>query len=199
MQEYEKFSGKARKNKKKFTEETANLLTMTMIQRGLNPRKISYTLKMDIRDITHALTRNTNRGVTVEKLLKIAKHLGLENPELEERGPATNYAKKKVKETLEEPPVTSFPAANDEVWTTKDGTKIPIAEMDVEHLRNALRLVVRNQNKLKYMASTHCLRSTERKHGLDQVEGANPSDYYKESDKWRSFPEGLGADDIMSF
>ena len=52
MQEYEKSSGKARKNKKKFTEETANLLTMTMIQRGLNPRKISYTLKMDIRDIT---------------------------------------------------------------------------------------------------------------------------------------------------
>ena len=132
--------------------------------------------------------------------MKIAKHLGLENPELEERGPATNSAKKKAKETLEEPPVTSFPAANDEIWTTRDGTKIPIAEMDVEHLRNALRLVVRNQNKLKYMASTHCLRSTARKHGLDQVvEGANPSDYYKESDKWRSFPEGLDADDIMSF
>lgn len=33
----------------------------------------------------------------------------------------------------------------DEVWTTKDGRKIPVGEMGVEHLRNTLRMLIRNQ------------------------------------------------------
>ena len=29
-------------------------------------------------------------------------------------------------------------------WTKKDGTKIDIDDMDIEHLRNTLKMVVRN-------------------------------------------------------
>ncbi len=184
---------------KKFTEETANLLAMTMIQRGLNPRKISYTLKMDIRDITHALTRNTNRGVTVEKLLKIAKHLGLENPELEDRGPVTKYSKKKAEEPLEAPAKTSFPAANDEFWTTKDGRKIPIAEMDEEHVRNTLRLLIRKKREFEsgiihirhHQSAMGDMAQMELEHMWEQEMIERDVDDHNHL--------GLGADDIMSF
>lgn len=30
-----------------------------------------------------------------------------------------------------------------DVWTTRDGTKIPVAEMETSHLRNALRFIAR--------------------------------------------------------
>lgn len=31
----------------------------------------------------------------------------------------------------------------DEIWTTKDGTKIAVADMDEEHVRNVLRMLLR--------------------------------------------------------
>jgi hypothetical protein len=31
----------------------------------------------------------------------------------------------------------------DEIWITKDGRKIPVGEMSEEHVRNALRMVLR--------------------------------------------------------
>lgn len=41
----------------------------------------------------------------------------------------------------------------DEIWTTRDGRQIPVGEMEVDHLRAALRMVLRAQrgkeNKLR--------------------------------------------------
>ena len=34
-------------------------------------------------------------------------------------------------------------------WTTKDGTKIDIDEMSVDHLRNTLKMVLRNLDTAK--------------------------------------------------
>ena len=35
----------------------------------------------------------------------------------------------------------------DEIWTMKDGTKIAVGDMSESHVRNALRMVIRNHNK----------------------------------------------------
>jgi hypothetical protein len=37
---------------------------------------------------------------------------------------------------------------DDEIWTTKDGRKIPVGEMDENHVRNALRMVLRRRRQL---------------------------------------------------
>jgi hypothetical protein len=34
-------------------------------------------------------------------------------------------------------------------WTTKDGRKIDIDEMDINHLRNILKMIMRNRKKHK--------------------------------------------------
>lgn len=34
-------------------------------------------------------------------------------------------------------------------WTTKDGTKIDVDEMSTDHLRNALKMILRNLNTAK--------------------------------------------------
>lgn len=34
-------------------------------------------------------------------------------------------------------------------WTTKDGRKIDVDEMDIDHLRNTLKMILRNINKKK--------------------------------------------------
>ena len=36
-----------------------------------------------------------------------------------------------------------------EYWTQKDGTKISVDDMSVEHLRNTLKMIIRNSNKVK--------------------------------------------------
>lgn len=36
----------------------------------------------------------------------------------------------------------------DEIWTKRDGTKIAVSDMDESHVRNALRMVIRNHRKL---------------------------------------------------
>jgi hypothetical protein len=36
---------------------------------------------------------------------------------------------------------------NDEYWTTQDGRRIAVGEMNVEHLRNVLRMILRNRRK----------------------------------------------------
>lgn len=35
----------------------------------------------------------------------------------------------------------------DEIWTTRDGRNIPVGEMSEDHVRNALRMVIRRQRK----------------------------------------------------
>ena len=35
------------------------------------------------------------------------------------------------------------PPDNEEIWTTQDGRKIPVGEMDIDHLRNTLRMLIR--------------------------------------------------------
>ena len=37
----------------------------------------------------------------------------------------------------------------DEIWTMKDGTKIAVNDMSEGHVRNALRMVIRNHRKLQ--------------------------------------------------
>lgn len=39
--------------------------------------------------------------------------------------------------------IFDLPPDNEEIWTTKDGREIPVGEMDVEHLRNTLRMLIR--------------------------------------------------------
>jgi hypothetical protein len=34
---------------------------------------------------------------------------------------------------------------DDEIWTTQDGRQIPVGEMNVEHLRNVLRMILRKR------------------------------------------------------
>lgn len=41
----------------------------------------------------------------------------------------------------------------DEIWTMKDGTKIAVSDMSESHVRNALRMVIRNMNKAKARAA----------------------------------------------
>ncbi len=36
-----------------------------------------------------------------------------------------------------------------EYWTQKDGTKISVDDMSVEHLRNTLKMIIRNRNAVK--------------------------------------------------
>jgi hypothetical protein len=36
---------------------------------------------------------------------------------------------------------------NDEYWTTQDGRRIAVGEMNVEHLRNVLRMILRNRQR----------------------------------------------------
>ena len=36
---------------------------------------------------------------------------------------------------------------NEEIWTMKDGTKIAVGEMDIEHLRNTLRMIIRTKRE----------------------------------------------------
>jgi hypothetical protein len=36
---------------------------------------------------------------------------------------------------------------DDEIWTTQDGRRIAVGEMNVEHLRNVLRMILRKRRK----------------------------------------------------
>ena len=36
-----------------------------------------------------------------------------------------------------------------EYWTQKDGTKISVDDMDINHLRNTLKMIIRNLNKIE--------------------------------------------------
>lgn len=39
-------------------------------------------------------------------------------------------------------------------WTMRDGQKIDIDQMSLEHLRNTLKMIVRNNNRRRMLAST---------------------------------------------
>lgn len=41
---------------------------------------------------------------------------------------------------------------DDEIWTTKDGTKLPVGQMTEEHVRNALRHVIKRARERKLAA-----------------------------------------------
>lgn len=47
------------------------------------------------------------------------------------------------------PPVS----ATDELWTTKDGTQIPVSQMSEQHVRNALRMILRRKRELEGKAN----------------------------------------------
>jgi hypothetical protein len=46
---------------------------------------------------------------------------------------------------------------NDEVWTTRDGRKIKVGDMDVTHLRNTLRLILRHRRLMHERMKEHPL------------------------------------------
>lgn len=37
----------------------------------------------------------------------------------------------------------------EEFWTTRDGHRLAVGEMDLDHLRNVLRMVLRNRRRLR--------------------------------------------------
>jgi hypothetical protein len=68
---------------------------------------------------------------------------------------------------IEQPP-------REEYWVKRDGTKIAVGDMDVEHLRNALRMVIRNKRRIA------------RQYARQLLEGSLESafDWEAESDSW---------------
>lgn len=42
---------------------------------------------------------------------------------------------------------------DEEYWTRRDGTKIAVGDMDVDHLRNALRMILRNRRERRVITS----------------------------------------------
>ena len=57
-------------------------------------------------------------------------------------------------------------------WTTKAGDKIDIDKMDVDHLRNALKMIVRNWEARKNLEIQRTLNN-EVESSLDQNKGMN--------------------------
>lgn len=41
----------------------------------------------------------------------------------------------------------SIPCKKEEYWTMKDGTEIAVGDMEEEHVRNALRMVIRRHRE----------------------------------------------------
>ena len=41
-------------------------------------------------------------------------------------------------------------------WTCKDGTKIDVDEMSIEHLRNCLKMVIRKLEKIEAIQNDEC-------------------------------------------
>lgn len=41
----------------------------------------------------------------------------------------------------------------DEIWTTRDGTRIAVGDMTEGHVRNALRMILRNQRIQEEMSA----------------------------------------------
>ncbi len=39
-------------------------------------------------------------------------------------------------------------------WTMRDGTKIDVDDMDINHLRNTLKMIIRNTNRIKSQPTT---------------------------------------------
>ena len=37
--------------------------------------------------------------------------------------------------------------SHDEVWNCRDGRKIPVGEMDIDHVRNVLRMLIRSKRR----------------------------------------------------
>ena len=48
-------------------------------------------------------------------------------------------------------------------WTTKTGVKVDIDEMDINHLRNVLKMIVRNIEKEKLIEKKKALSNIEKK------------------------------------
>jgi hypothetical protein len=44
----------------------------------------------------------------------------------------------------------------EEYWTKRDGTRIAVGDMDIDHLRNALRMIIRNHRR-RTQAAARCL------------------------------------------
>ena len=46
-----------------------------------------------------------------------------------------------------DPPVSSD---RDELWETEDGRSIPVVELDIEHLRNIVRMLIRKKRRYQH-------------------------------------------------
>lgn len=45
------------------------------------------------------------------------------------------------------PRIPQAPATPDEIWTTRDGRNVAVGDMDENHVRNALRMVLRRRRE----------------------------------------------------
>jgi predicted oxidoreductase len=59
-------------------------------------------------------------------------------------------------------------------WTMKDGKRIDIDHMDILHLRNTLKMIVRNSNKV----STFQLNGDIAQHSIEEQIEEDYLDYY---------------------
>jgi len=59
------------------------------------------------------------------------------------------------------------------IWTTRDGKKINVDDMDINHLRNTLKMLMRNISKIKSQAKQ------PRIHGEFAQEHADAYEVYK--------------------
>jgi len=57
-------------------------------------------------------------------------------------------------------------------WTTKEGKKIDIDKMDIDHLRNTLKMIIRNNTRI----SSTC------PHNIEQAQDLEP---YSEDYLWK--------------
>ncbi|MHA1468984.1 MAG: hypothetical protein ACTSSP_00330 [Candidatus Asgardarchaeia archaeon] len=76
--------------------------------------------------------------------------------------------------------------AEEQIWTTKDGRKIPVRKMTTEHLKNVIRFFdcdagqgARNRSKIK-MVREELLRRKQEVDGLDDW-AENPESHEIES------------------
>lgn len=50
---------------------------------------------------------------------------------------------------------------SDEIWTTRDGREISVGEMDEEHVRNVLRMLLRKTRKIRERRLAQLIEKTD--------------------------------------
>ena len=66
---------------------------------------------------------------------------------------------------------------NQVFWTMKDGTQIDVDTMDITHLRNTLKMIIRNAKKEKKLTHLHGEIAQQMYYQMIEEEFSSDSDY----------------------